>query len=413
MGKIANAIERSMVERKLIAAAEPLQPQDLEALLNYDQRTGMLNIDSSSVVRDPDSTTRLIVHKLISPSGKLTKAGIRKCEEVTDPGASGELDRPLPADIGTLRKRIIKTEHIFKDSPSELKRAELLLEAPAIPGPLPAADEADEEEDRPKAEIIIDHRLRAAPASPVSRSSQEPHPPAYPVDESLVAFLAQNSVEAEQFKILRTGLLYPISGTPPRSILVTSVAQGDGKSFVSANLAVSMALSLNRHVLLIDCDLRKPSIHTMFGFGDVPGLTEYISKGMALPSLLLRTKVERLTILPAGTPPQNPSELLSSKPMASLVQEVTRRYDDRLIILDSPPPTLTAEPVALARQVDGILFVVRCGKTRMSDLQKVVEKMGKEKLLGSVVNHYEQSIVDYYGYRKYSLYGHNQQKPQD
>ena len=217
-----------------------------------------------------------------------------------------------------------------------------------------------------------------------------------------MAFLAQNSVEAEQFKILRTGLLYPTSGTPPRSILVTSVAQGDGKSFVSANLAVSMALSLNRHVLLIDCDLRKPSIHTMFGFGDVPGLTEYIVNGMALPSLLLRTKVERLTILPAGTPPQNPSELLSSKPMASLIQEVTRRYDDRLIILDSPPPTLTAEPAVLARQVDGILFVVRCGKTRMSDLKKVVEKMGKEKLLGSVVNHYEQSIVDYYGFRKYS-----------
>ena len=92
-----------MAERNLIAAAEPLQPQDLEALLNYNQRTGMLDINSSSIVRDEYSTTRLIAHKLILPSGKLTKAGIRKCEEITDPGALGELDSPLPADIETLR----------------------------------------------------------------------------------------------------------------------------------------------------------------------------------------------------------------------------------------------------------------------------------------------------------------------
>ena len=341
--------------------------------------------NSVRILNETGLIERPITQEPIYPNGKLISKGIK-----------------ARAEIGI--------EDTTDQSPLEKTRAELSLKAPANPNPL---QEADEAENRPKADTIIDHHLRAEPASPEPRASQEPHPPAPFFGEGLVAFLDQNSFEAEQFKILRTGLLYPISGTPPRSILVTSVAQGDGKSFVSANLAVSVALSLNRHVLLIDCDLRKPFIHTMFGFRDVPGLTEYIVNGMALPSLLLRTKVERLTILPAGTPPQNPSELLSSKSMASLIQEVTRRYDDRLIILDSPPPALTAETAVLARQVDGILFVVKCGKTRMSDLQKIVEKMGKEKLLGSVVNHYEQSIVDYYGYRKYTQYGQNPHKPKD
>jgi capsular exopolysaccharide synthesis family protein len=179
----------------------------------------------------------------------------------------------------------------------------------------------------------------------------------YAIDKNLVSLLNPQSFEAEQFKILRTNLLFPATGKSPQSIMVTSVAPGEGKSFVAANLAVSVATHVNWNVLLVDCDLRRPSVHRKFGFGEVPGLSDYLSNGRELPSLLLRTAVERLTVLPGGKPPANPSELLSSDKMTAFIDEVTARYHDRLIILDSPPPRLTAESTALARHVDGISTV--------------------------------------------------------
>ncbi len=94
---------------------------------------------------------------------------------------------------------------------------------------------------------------------------------------------------------------------------MTSAVPGEGKSFTVANLAVSIAMNIQDHVLIIDCDMRKPSIHKQFGIGNVPGLSEYLSKGTDLSSLLLKTNVIKLTILPAGKPPDNPSELFVFK----------------------------------------------------------------------------------------------------
>jgi exopolysaccharide/PEP-CTERM locus tyrosine autokinase len=225
------------------------------------------------------------------------------------------------------------------------------------------------------------------------------------IDTNLVSLLDPQSYEAEQFKLLRTYLLYSSLGKTPRSVVITSPSPGDGKSFVAANLAVSVALNIDRHVLLMDCDLRQPNIHKKFGFGSVPGLTDYLTKGTSLSDLILKTKVARLTILPGGTPPPNPSELLSSERMSSLIEEVINRYDDRLIIIDSPPPTLTAETGVLARRVDGILLVVKYRKTRREDIRKLIEKMGKENMLGCVVNNFDMISRDYYNYREYGGYG--------
>ena len=215
------------------------------------------------------------------------------------------------------------------------------------------------------------------------------------VDENLISFLQPQSLAAEQFKILRTSILFPASGKRPRSIMVTSVAEGEGKSFVAANLAVSVATHVNWNVLLVDCDLRKPSIHRQFGFPEVPGLSDYLLTGIKLPSLLQRTAVEHLTILPAGRPPDNPSELLSSEHMVSLIDEAVARYNDRLIILDSPPAKLTAESVALARRVDGILLVVKHGSTPRHSAVELVNKLGKDKILGAVVNNFDAGSSRY------------------
>lgn len=146
------------------------------------------------------------------------------------------------------------------------------------------------------------------------------------IDKNLVALLKAQSFENEQFKMLRTNLLFPSSGKSPRTIMVTSAVPDEGKSFVAANLAISIAQSIQEYVLLIDCDIRRPCIHTQFGFGDVPGLSEHLANGPSLSSLLLKTEVNKLSILPGGKPPHNPSELLSSQRMSKLLEEVTERY---------------------------------------------------------------------------------------
>ncbi|MDL1968855.1 MAG: polysaccharide biosynthesis tyrosine autokinase [Deltaproteobacteria bacterium] len=224
------------------------------------------------------------------------------------------------------------------------------------------------------------------------------------IDTNLVTLINPNSCESEQFKMLRTNLLFPISGKPPRTIMVTSAVPGEGKSFVAANLAVSIAQGINEHVLLMDCDMRMPTIHRSFGFGNVHGLSDYLSNGSFLSSSLLKTKVEKLTILPGGKPQHNPAELLSSEKMSKLLAEVKTRYPDRYIVIDSPPPQLTAETGAIARQVDGIILVVRFGSTRRELVEDTLEKLDKEKIVGVIVNRFDIQSMNY-GYGRYGKYG--------
>lgn len=261
---------------------------------------------------------------------------------------------------------------------------------------------------------------RSAPANqPAGQSANQPisqpvsQPTDQPVnrqifkdnlDENLVTLLNPQSFESEQFKILRTNLLFPVSGKSPRCIMITSALPGEGKSFVSANLAISIAQNIDEHVLLMDCDIRKPTMHSAFGFVDVQGLSEYLSKGISLSSLLIKTDLNKLTLLPAGSPPANPAELLSSQQMSELIKEVKERYNNRYIIIDSPPPQLTAETSAIARHVDGIIFVVKYGSTPRHIVTKLINILGKEKILGVVVNYFDARSSMYNRYSKYGKY---------
>ncbi len=228
------------------------------------------------------------------------------------------------------------------------------------------------------------------------------------IDRSLIAYRAPDTYEAEQFRILRTNVLFPKSGKPARNIMIASTAPSEGKSFIAANLAISIAQNIDKHVLLIDCDMRKPSIHKLFGFGPVPGLSDYLHQGTPLPSLMLRTIFERLTILPGGPPPPNPAELLSSGRMTDLLREVSQRYSDRFIIIDTPPIQLTAEAQALAKFTDGVILVIRFGISNKELAADVINKIGKDKLIGIVGNFAERHSA-YKGY-KGKYYGY-QQKP--
>jgi exopolysaccharide/PEP-CTERM locus tyrosine autokinase len=351
-------------------------------LLKDDPETGQLDNLSREIFEDPDLIQRLIDKKMITSGGWLTAEAKREREKREQKLKNLATDRAIEKDkqenrittphVTEVIKKIKKTEKSAKAADSKHSYKEKFEAKRAAP----------EKQERP-----FD-----APQKVYGKT---------PIDSNLVSLLEPQSFEAEQFKLLRTNLLYPVSGNAPRSILVTGPSPGEGKSFVAINLAISVALNIDRYVLLMDCDLRRPAIHERFGFGKVPGLSEYLSKGTTLHSLLLKTKVDRLTILPGGTPPLNPSELMSSERMSTLVEEVTNRYSDRLIIIDSPPPPLTAETGVIARHVDGIILVVRHRKTNLDVLRKMIERLGKEKILGCVVNHFEVSSLGYYGYRNY------------
>jgi len=224
------------------------------------------------------------------------------------------------------------------------------------------------------------------------------------VDKNLVTYLDPQSLSSEMFKILRGNILFPASGSPPKSVLITSALPGEGKSFVATNLAVSIAQNINEHVLLMDCDIRRPTVHKYLGLDETMGLSEYLSDKIQLGRLFLKTNIKKLTILPAGIPPANPAELLSSREMTNLLQEVKERYSDRYTIIDSPPPQLTAETSAIARQVDGIIIVVKCGSTPRELVAELVETLGKEKIIGCVMNWFDLRSSTYFGYGKYGKY---------
>ncbi len=218
---------------------------------------------------------------------------------------------------------------------------------------------------------------------------------------SIVAAWNPQSVEAEQFRLLKNNILFPEKGTPPRSIMITSPSPDEGKSFVSANLAVSIAQSIDEYVLLMDCDLRGPSVHKLFGLDNSQGLSEHLSSSIPLYSLLKKTFIDKLTLLPGGTIPPNPSELLSSEQMRGLLSEVKSRYSDRYVIIDTPPPYITSETNAIARIVDGIIIVVRQGKTRIKDVQDIIDIYGKDKILGVIKNFAVATPSMSYKYQKY------------
>jgi capsular exopolysaccharide synthesis family protein len=225
------------------------------------------------------------------------------------------------------------------------------------------------------------------------------------IDKNLISIIKPYSLEANLFKLMRGRILFPISGKPPKSIMITSAAPGEGKSFIASNLAVNLAQNIAEYVLLVDCDLRKPSIHKKFGFGNVKGLSEHISNGHELSDLFLKTVVDKLTILPAGKPPHNPSEILSSTKMADLIDELQSRYDDRYLIFDSPPPLLAPETSAIAKRVDGIIVVIKFGDTSLKIVEQMLDDLGNEKIKGVVINQFDRHMSHYYyDYRKYRKY---------
>ncbi len=252
-----------------------------------------------------------------------------------------------------------------------------------------------------KSEVIPSNRIEPEISeTPVSSPMETVS--ANNISNKLIVISAPESYEAESFKLLRAQILFARDRERPRIIMVTSAMPGDGKTFVSANLAASIALGIDEYVLLVDCDLRRANLHQMFGLSNRKGLNEYLKKEEDLSDLLIKTSINKLSFLPAGKLPHNPSELLASSDMKIFLEEVKDRYDDRFIILDTPPSQVLAESNIISNFVDGIIFVVRENVTPRDMVQKAVAAFGKEKLLGVVVNgHTQLQKKQAYYYKNY------------
>lgn len=222
-------------------------------------------------------------------------------------------------------------------------------------------------------------------------------------DDRLALAAATTGPVAESIRSLRSRILFPSEGPAPRSILVTSAAPGEGKSFICANLGISLAQGMDNYCLMVDCDLRRPSLHGLFGLSNKVGLSDYLQHKKRMQELLVPTGVDKLSILQAGPQSVNPSELLSSSAMIDLVDEISKRYEDRIVLLDSPPIHAASETAVLAQHVDGVVLVVRYGASRREYVKALADVIGREKILGAVFNAYKANLVDskIFGYYEY------------
>ncbi|MDY6878780.1 MAG: polysaccharide biosynthesis tyrosine autokinase [Desulfatiglans sp.] len=222
----------------------------------------------------------------------------------------------------------------------------------------------------------------------------------YHFDPKLVVLSAPDSLDAEYFKVLRARILFPKEGEKPRTIMVTSAIPGEGKTFVSANLAAGIALGINEEVVLVDCDIRRPSAHTIMGYSNTRGLYEYLTCKMKLDELIVKTKVNKLSMLTAGGACRNPSELLSSAGMKDLLVRLKGDEQDRFVIVDAPPAEIIAEASVLANYVDAVILVIKAGRAPRGVIQKIIETIGRKKIFGVVFNGYSQSNKHYSKYYK-------------
>ncbi len=244
-----------------------------------------------------------------------------------------------------------------------------------LPPPLPAAS--------------FDSDFKLQVKNPLIATLCDPHSPASEeyrkLKSSLTAFMRK-----DQFKNV---------------IMVTSSVACEGKSITALNLAITLAQEFDHTVLLVDADLRKPSLHDYLGMETGKGLSDYLAGEAVLGDLLIRIGIGRLTFLPAGTPIRNPVELFSSQKMKVFVAEIKKRYPDRFIIIDTPPVLPFAETRLLGALVDGIVFVVREGQTTLENINESINALGKSKLVGTVYNDASAESLNeryhyhYYGYR--------------
>jgi polysaccharide biosynthesis transport protein len=223
----------------------------------------------------------------------------------------------------------------------------------------------------------------------------------------LITQTRPQSQMAESYRALRTSLLLTSLGTPPKVILVTSALPEEGKTTTSINSAIVLAQRGTR-VLLIDADLRRPSIHKTLGMAPGSGLSNVLTGGTTLAQAIVPSSISpNLSVLPAGTPPPNPAELLASTNMATLLAELCDQYDH--IVIDTPPTLSVTDAVIMATRADAVILVIRAGQTTKQALRRARDVLTQvnARVCGVLLNAVNLNSPDYHYYYEYQgKYGH-------
>ncbi|SFL10741.1 capsular exopolysaccharide family [Paenibacillus sp. 1_12] len=204
-----------------------------------------------------------------------------------------------------------------------------------------------------------------------------------------------NSLTSEAYRSLRFNIEFSDFEHEVKTIAITSANRGEGKTTTALNLAVAYA-QMGKKVVLLDADLRKPSVHIAFGGDSSRGLTSFLNERSSMNEIIHESYVDGLSIIIAGAIPPNPSELLASKQMNVLLAELKNSYD--LIIIDTPPVLMLTDAKVVASKCDGVLLVVEYGKVKRREGKKVKDELmlAKAKLIGVVLNKINTQDADDY-----------------
>ncbi|MEC5397664.1 XrtA-associated tyrosine autokinase [Uliginosibacterium sp. H1] len=293
----------------------------------------------------------------------------------------------------------------------QLKKAG--VDVPAVSVPQPA--EAQPSQPAPVVQT-------PPPAAPVAKVA----PPQWPVDDAgqskrvnidltrleMQGFVTPNnsrSIISEEFRVIKRPILKNIdggvAGKHANLIMVTSSVPGEGKSFSSINLAISMAMELDHTVLLVDADVSRPSVLNHLGLPPAPGLMDVLlNPGQDLGEVLLRTNIDKLTLLPAGVPHQRATEFLASDAMVGLLDQIATRYHDRIVIFDSPPLLATTEARVLATHMGQVVMVVEAARTTHAMVKQALATIEACPIRLMLLNKLRDAGAGAYGY--YTPYGY-------
>jgi len=223
-----------------------------------------------------------------------------------------------------------------------------------------------------------------------------------PEDEATVLIAPPDSFAAEQFRKLKIQMFH-VSPNPPHIILVTSTTPDEGKSTVSFNLALSISQEIQKKAILVDADLRRPSV-LFKKHKATRGLSNYLSERIPLAEILIRFE-ENFWIVPAGPSSRKSSELIGTKRMTELLASLREFGEETYTIIDSPPILSTSEPAMLTKMADAVILVVKADQTPRESIRRAVQIIDRQKIVGVVFNQVELKALGYYSKYYHRYYG--------
>ena len=248
-------------------------------------------------------------------------------------------------------------------------------------------------------EILTPRKVETIRRRPEEKIVEVEH---LPREERPVPIAEPDSFAAEQFRKLKTQIFHGSLNTP-HTILITSTVPHEGKTMVAFNLALALSQEIHKKAILIDADLRKPSIH-LKDHPNAKGLSNYLSDRIPLREILIHFE-ENLWVIPAGPPSRKSAELIGTGKMKEFITSLRELGDDTFIVIDSPPIMSTSDPTLLSKMVDGVILVVLADRTPRESVRRAVQAIDRDKIIGVVLNQIEMKPSSYYskyyyGYHK-------------